>query len=1309
MKMSGRDLVGGAALVCFALLSLAVGEIWAVRPFAPVTPDPMLESWRWRSYPELRGMGLRCMAEDSDGNMWFGVNDGVVRYDGVTWTTFTPQDGLLGAPVHCLCATQDGSVYAGTEMGISRFSNEEWRRALPIEGGPLLPVSDLLEASDGSVWAGTSWGALRLHRQGAVLYTTGKTQAWLQKQMPGVKLIRVPDGVAPGHPWGEGLGVLVACASESDQPTGYPKPIKQLHPDGPGSAAGLRAGDQIAEVDGLALVSQEDLDGPSGTEVTLTVHRADRQKPLKVDVVRAQVGGDYADFWVHDVYEDRDGTMWFGLQNGEVVRAHIREGDARQAEGWRLYTADDGLLAGRKPRITQSRDGSIWTVSANVEAGVNRFDGVMWAHVSLRGMGGLMDVHASLLATADGSLWVGGQWGSLGVYRDGAWTVYKASPLPIPTGRIIGLLETADGALWMAGFGQEAVRVDLGTSRWATYEGLRFFCDTPDGTLWFVASDSAVVSRNGESWLRYGPEDGLMNCPGGLIATGKGEVWAVGSQDSATATCRFDGQRWSLRTHPRFHRTAVAASAYAASDGALWVGAVAGALRIDGEARTHYAPPEAPEPIYCIGEGPDGSLWFGGKGLSRFDGRTWTPITEPKEAASWVHTIYGTGKGDIWVVLRSNGVLRLSDGKWTRYDVRDGLADNRVSYSGLFQTADGSVWVTTGEGVSRFDGQVWTTQALPTDLRGVLRQSADGALWVYGDGRAIRCAPDTAPPETEMTVSVDEVSQPGNTTLAWTGVDPWHDTSAGELQYAWRLDGGAWSAFSREKSHVFERLLSGEHVFEVKARDRDFNEDPAPAVVHFTVLLPVWEEPWFIALMAVLMGVIGLQTGRAVRRGRWLQEANVALSAANEELSQANKALTRERAVERIQTLVQAMEQASDFEMVLSLLIDGMRDVGLHFDTCGIDVLDEPVEAPTMAYFEAHGFCYATYAIDPQGNVSRESYRVAAPFPGVLRGAVERFVAGEIWQGRYMDLGAMVEMPIAHYGRLRMTALDRANFADDEVAALQEFADAIGLGYIRYLDFQLLEEQNRALMTANRQIQEQNRQIREQTERKSRFLANMSHELRTPMNAIKGFTNLVLRHEGDRLSERHRENLGKVLVGADRLLALINDLLDLSKVASGRMDVTPQRFDIKRLIVGCCAELEPLVRPEVKLICDVSDDVGEAHTDPGKLRQIVTNLLGNALKFTEQGAVAVRISREEDVVVIAVADTGVGMPSDALDTIFEEFQQVKGSSTRHKGTGLGLSITKQFAELLGGSIRVESEMGKGSTFTVRVPGIYEGS
>jgi signal transduction histidine kinase len=152
-------------------------------------------------------------------------------------------------------------------------------------------------------------------------------------------------------------------------------------------------------------------------------------------------------------------------------------------------------------------------------------------------------------------------------------------------------------------------------------------------------------------------------------------------------------------------------------------------------------------------------------------------------------------------------------------------------------------------------------------------------------------------------------------------------------------------------------------------------------------------------------------------------------------------------------------------------------------------------------------------------------------------------------------------------------------------------------------------------------------------------------------------------------------------------------------------------YEVKNLVAGRCAEVEPLVmaKPDVELTCEVPDDIGEANTDQGRLRQILMNLLSNAIKFTDRGEVTVRASKIEEQLVISVSDTGSGIPSDALETVFEEFQQVKGSDPQHKGTGLGLPICKGFAELLGGSIWVESEVGKGSTFTIRIPMIYKKS
>ncbi len=231
------------------------------------------------------------------------------------------------------------------------------------------------------------------------------------------------------------------------------------------------------------------------------------------------------------------------------------------------------------------------------------------------------------------------------------------------------------------------------------------------------------------------------------------------------------------------------------------------------------------------------------------------------------------------------------------------------------------------------------------------------------------------------------------------------------------------------------------------------------------------------------------------------------------------------------------------------------------------------------------------------------------------------------------------------------------------------------------------------------------------------------------MNAIMGFTRLVLRREGDRLSERQRENLVKVQQSSDHLLALTNDILDLSKVEAGRVDIKAAPFEVKSLIASCCATVSPLVRPGVQLNYEVIDGVGEAHTDEARLRQIVINLLSNALKFTEKGEVRVKcqvssvkystaaehVTRDtgardthlgDGFLEVAVSDTGVGIPPDSLGLIFEEFRQVEGAHQTQKGTGLGLSITKKLTELLGGTIGVESEVGKGSTFTVRIPAVY---
>jgi signal transduction histidine kinase len=242
----------------------------------------------------------------------------------------------------------------------------------------------------------------------------------------------------------------------------------------------------------------------------------------------------------------------------------------------------------------------------------------------------------------------------------------------------------------------------------------------------------------------------------------------------------------------------------------------------------------------------------------------------------------------------------------------------------------------------------------------------------------------------------------------------------------------------------------------------------------------------------------------------------------------------------------------------------------------------------------------------------------------------------------------------------------------------------------------------RELADKNGELERANAQIQVVSDRKSQFVANLSHELRTPINAIIGFNRMVLRKEGEKLSDQHRQNLGKALDAANNMLEMINDLLDLSKIEAGKMEISAQRVDVGTLVKSCCAEIEPLVHDGVSLRFQVDDRQWRVCSDRAKLRQLLINLLSNAAKFTGAGSIDVRASVDGGALRFVVADTGIGIPEEALESIFDEFKQA-ATTAAAKGTGLGLPITRATAQLLGGSVHVESQVGKGSMFTVTIP------
>jgi signal transduction histidine kinase len=240
------------------------------------------------------------------------------------------------------------------------------------------------------------------------------------------------------------------------------------------------------------------------------------------------------------------------------------------------------------------------------------------------------------------------------------------------------------------------------------------------------------------------------------------------------------------------------------------------------------------------------------------------------------------------------------------------------------------------------------------------------------------------------------------------------------------------------------------------------------------------------------------------------------------------------------------------------------------------------------------------------------------------------------------------------------------------------------------------------------EIQDKSRQLAEASEHKSQFLANMSHELRTPLNAIIGVTEM-LREDAEALKQ-DLEPLDRVLGAGRHLLALINDILDLSKIEAGRMELNLGSFALPPLIDEVVKTIEPLAAKngnQVAVHCDTA--IGTMHADQMRLRQALLNLMSNANKFTEKGTVTIAAHQGQengrDWITLSVADTGIGMTAEQMGKLFQEFSQASSkTASKYGGTGLGLVISRKFCQMMGGDITVASEPGKGSVFTVRLPG-----
>ncbi|MHB8766047.1 MAG: sensor histidine kinase, partial [Deferrisomatales bacterium] len=438
-----------------------------------------------------------------------------------------------------------------------------------------------------------------------------------------------------------------------------------------------------------------------------------------------------------------------------------------------------------------------------------------------------------------------------------------------------------------------------------------------------------------------------------------------------------------------------------------------------------------------------------------------------------------------------------------------------------------------------------------------------------------------------------------------------------------------------------------------------------------------------------------------------------AVSISLEESREALQSRVRELSVlfEASKRVAATLDEQEAIGAVLDLVA---QDFGLDFQ--GVFAVADGRLTPRLA----RGFT-PEYLAAVAGPPDRRSYLGAAVGGGRTvhlsdAGAAPRPLLLEV--SKNPGLRSLVATPIIHENQVlgvlaAGSSRHRGYFSEQFIEAFEALASELALALTNARLYGELRDLNRTLeekvRERTRELEQANRDLQELDRLKSEFLANMSHELRTPMNSILGYTQLVIDGVDGPVTPEQRASLERVETNARHLLRLINDILDLSKIEAGRMELELHRFDLGALVQEVVGDLAALAEAK-GLAWDAAVGPGDLRitADPNKVREVLNNLGYNAIKFTDRGRVVVSARAAErggaDGVEVGVEDTGIGVPAASLEEIFVAFKQLDGSATRaHGGTGLGLSIARRLVELHGGRIWVESRVGEGSRFSFWLP------